>query len=168
MASFAHAQNDRQGMVEALNMAEFALKCNEVPVGCVIVYKGSVISKGCNEVNATKNATRHAEMIAIDQLLEYCSQYSLLPCNVFRNVTLYVTVEPCIMCTYALISCGISRIVFGCCNERFGGCGSVLSVHDSKMLQMETFTIKRGVLKENAISFLHKFYEGNNPSTVKT
>lgn len=168
MASLAHAQNKREWMSQALKMAEFALKCNEVPIGCVIVYKGAVIAKGCNEVNATKNATRHAEMIAIEQLFEYCSQSNFLPSNVCRDVTLYVTVEPCIMCAYALRSLGITQVVFGCSNDRFGGCGSVLNVHNCERLQHDKLNIEEDVLKEDAISFLQKFYEGDNPNTVGT
>ena len=58
-------------MLEALKMAKLALEQKEVPVGCVVVYKDSIIAKGCNEVNVSLNATRHAEMIAIDQLINW-------------------------------------------------------------------------------------------------
>ena len=171
MASSAHAPKEnnvgdhKKWMSEALKMAEFALRHKEVPVGCVIVYEGAIIAKGCNEVNATRNSTRHAEMIAIDQLLEYSSKLKLLSSDICKDVTLYVTVEPCIMCAYALRIARISRIVFGCSNERFGGCGSVLNVYDNKTLQKGSSTIHEGVLKDDAITLLHKFYEGENPNT---
>ncbi len=166
MASSAHAHEEN--MSEALRMAEFALRHKEVPVGCVIVYEEAIIARGCNEVNATRNSTRHAEMIAIDQLLEYSSKLKLLSSDICKDATLYVTVEPCIMCAYALKIAGISRVVFGCANERFGGCGSVLNVHDDKTLQKDRSTILEGVLKDDAISLLQKFYEGENPNTLTT
>ncbi|KFO32258.1 tRNA-specific adenosine deaminase 2 [Fukomys damarensis] len=82
--------------------AKDALKNTEVPVGCLMVYNHEVVGKGRNEVNQTKNATRHAEMVAIDQVLDWCHQNGRSPCAVFEHTVLYVTVEPCIMCAAAL------------------------------------------------------------------
>uniref|UniRef100_A0A8C9G280 CMP/dCMP-type deaminase domain-containing protein n=1 Tax=Pavo cristatus TaxID=9049 RepID=A0A8C9G280_PAVCR len=82
--------------------AQEALEAGEVPVGCLLVYDGAAIGKGRNEVNETKNATRHAEMVAIDQVLEWCQQHKKDHEEVFSHSVLYVTVEPCIMCAAAL------------------------------------------------------------------
>ncbi|KAK2573644.1 tRNA-specific adenosine deaminase 2 [Acropora cervicornis] len=121
--------NDEKWMKEALNLAEKALEKGEVPVGCVIVHKNKVIGRGGNEANKTKNATRHAEMVAIDQVQHWCKTQFLSFKDVLGECWLYVTVEPCIMCAAALRFMGIPKVVFGCANERFGGCGSILNIH---------------------------------------
>uniref|UniRef100_UPI00358F275D tRNA-specific adenosine deaminase 2 isoform X1 n=1 Tax=Myxine glutinosa TaxID=7769 RepID=UPI00358F275D len=120
-------------MQEAFSMAHEALVNGEVPVGCVMVFKDTVVWRGNNEVNVTKNATRHAEMVAADEVLSWCRQQDLAPDSVFPHTTLYVTVEPCVMCTAALRFLRIKAVVYGCRNERFGGCGSVLSVHSDNL-----------------------------------
>ncbi|CAN8203977.1 unnamed protein product [Coccothraustes coccothraustes] len=89
-------------MDQALDVAKEALEKGEVPVGCLLVYNGEVIGRGRNEVNETKNATRHAEMVAIDQVLDWCKQHKRDYREVFPQLVLYVTVEPCIMCAAAL------------------------------------------------------------------
>lgn len=94
-----------------------------------MVYKNQVIGTGRNEVNETKNATRHAELVAIDQVKLWCGNQCLCFEDVLRQCCLYVTVEPCIMCAAALRYLGVPKVVFGCANERFGGCGSILNIH---------------------------------------
>ncbi|XP_044780099.1 tRNA-specific adenosine deaminase 2 isoform X3 [Bubalus bubalis] len=116
----------------AMLQAKDALDNTEVPVGCLMVYNNEVVGKGRNEVNQTKNlsfqATRHAEMVAIDQALDWCRRRDRSPSEVFEHTVLYVTVEPCIMCAAALRLMRIPLVVYGCQNERFGGCGSVLDI----------------------------------------
>ncbi len=151
-------------------MAELALKNQEVPVGCVIEHEGAIIARGCNEVNISKNATRHAEMVAIDQVLVY-SENSDKPLKELCDTSkVYVTVEPCIMCTFALRQVGLTEIVYGCKNERFGGCGSVLSIHkadiiDSSLKKLEC-SFASEVDQERARLMLKRFYEGANPNTT--
>ena len=155
-------------MREALKMARYALEHNEVPVGCVVVLEADIIARGCNEVNISCNATRHAEMIAIDQILDYCKRSALSEQEVCSAVTMYVTVEPCIMCAYALRIAGIHSVVFGCRNERFGGCGSVINVYSDKCMYLDSTTplvTVEGVLEDDAISLLKTFYDGENPNT---
>ncbi|XP_034384228.1 tRNA-specific adenosine deaminase 2 isoform X2 [Cyclopterus lumpus] len=115
-------------MSSAFDMAKDALENGEVPVGCLMVFNDEVVGKGRNEVNETKNATRHAEMVALDQLLDRCRRHDLDVSAVCERTALYVTVEPCIMCAAALRLLNIPVVVYGCRNERFGGCGSVLDV----------------------------------------
>ncbi|KAI6071250.1 TRNA-specific adenosine deaminase 2 [Aix galericulata] len=91
-------------MQRALDVARGALEVGEVPVGCLLVYEGRVLGEGRNEVNETKNPTRHAEMVAIDQVLDWCQQNNKNHEEVFSNSVLYVTVEPCIMCAAACMS----------------------------------------------------------------
>ncbi|XP_032440877.1 tRNA-specific adenosine deaminase 2 isoform X3 [Xiphophorus hellerii] len=82
--------------------AREALQGGEVPVGCLLVHRQEVVGKGRNEVNETKNATRHAEMVALDQLLDWCRCGNLDVRGVCERTVLYVTVEPCVMCAAAL------------------------------------------------------------------
>lgn len=157
-------------MEKAFEMAELALKRNEVPVGCVLEIRGEIIARGCNEVNITKNATRHAEMVAIDQLLEYAKTTSVPLTELCSASCLYVTVEPCIMCTHALRLMKISQVVFGCRNERFGGCGSILDIHNARLdpalkdLKLTSAPLEN---QERAKALLKQFYDGENPNTCK-
>lgn len=117
----------------ALSAARAALRRLEVPVGCVIVRGGVILGTGSNHTNAARNATRHAEMEAVDAVLNGASLGASGgdpggTRELFRECTLVVTCEPCIMCAAALSLLGLTRIVYGCRNPRFGGCGSVLAV----------------------------------------
>ncbi len=155
-----------------MEMAELALRNGEVPVGCVIVSAGDVIAKGCNEVNVSLNATRHAEMVAFDQLMQYSQKHGRSLDAVCASSVVYVTVEPCIMCAYALRLVGLCKVVFGCHNDRFGGCGSVLDVSDRPFLvpspggeqPLKVLELVPGVMAEEAVAMLQRFYEGENPS----
>ncbi|KAJ0681913.1 putative tRNA(adenine(34)) deaminase [Helianthus annuus] len=120
----------------ALEQAKIAFDSLEVPVGCVIVMDGKVISCGRNRTNETRNATRHAEMEAIDVLLDQWKKLKLSKAEVsemFSKCYLYVTCEPCIMCAGALSFLGIKEVYYGCANDKFGGCGSILSLHTMRL-----------------------------------
>ena len=110
-------------MSEAFREASEALSIGEVPVGAIFYnYKSrEIIARGRNSVNQTKNATRHAELNCVDEILK-------IGFKNFSDIIVYVNVEPCIMCASALIQLEIPLVYFGCKNERFGGCGSVLDV----------------------------------------
>lgn len=147
-------------MEEAFAEARLALSSGEVPVGCVFVYKGSIIARGGNEVNATKNATRHAEFICIDQVLKYCSRNNLNYLEVFPNITVVVTVEPCIMCSAALHDLRVKEIIYGCANDRFGG----KTVVDVPQVVGHQLIITGGLRADEAMELLKDFYKGENPS----
>ncbi|XP_050172830.1 tRNA-specific adenosine deaminase 2 [Myiozetetes cayanensis] len=156
-------------MDQALDVAKEALEKGEVPVGCLLVYDGEVIGRGRNEVNETKNATRHAEMVAIDQVLDWCKQHNRDYTEVFPQLVLYVTVEPCIMCAAAVRLMKIPRVVYGCRNERFGGCGSVLSISSDDMVNTgEPFECTSGYRAEEAVELLRAFYRQENPNAPKS
>jgi len=146
-------------MMKALQQAQIAIDECEVPVGCVIVHKGSgkVVSEGSNETNRTNNGTRHCELIAIEKFIaqENCmvdwSEYSL-----------YVTVEPCVMCAAALRIVGLTSVYYGCANDRFGGCESVLSVHEISPDAFPVLDLTPGILKDEAIGLLQRFYVRGN------
>lgn len=142
----------QEAMVEARN----ALNHGEVPVGCVIVDNtvNEIVARGFNQTNQTNDATRHCEFIAIKSLTSESVDWS--------QHTLYVTVEPCVMCAAALRIVGLTNVVYGCGNERFGGCSSVLDVHSIEADLLPVLKITKGVMKEEAIQILQEFYERGN------
>ncbi|XP_066245480.1 tRNA-specific adenosine deaminase 2 [Euwallacea similis] len=147
-------------MEKAFDFARQALANKEVPVGCIFVYQNTVLAVGCNEVNETKNATRHAEIICIDQVVTYCKDHNLSFKEVFQEIDVYVTVEPCIMCAAALYQLDIRSVAFGCRNDRFGG-STVFDV--SKILKPQT-KVKGGYKADKAMELLKEFYKGQNPN----
>ena len=144
----------------ALSAAEAALAAHEVPIGCVFVASdGSVLATGRNTTVASCNGTRHAELEAIDEVLVREGK----PAKLFAQATLYVTVEPCVMCASALRKLCVRRVVFGACNDKFGGCGSVLSIHsDGPGNRHPTYDVSRGVREEEAVALLRLFYAQQN------
>lgn len=142
-------------MLEAFKEAESALLKGEVPVGAVFVdiKSGQIVARGCNSVNATKNATRHAEINCIDSILD-------LKINP-QDVVVYVNVEPCIMCAGALLNLQVAGVFYGCGNDRFGGCGSVLNV--PSILNKPT-PFRGGFRAQEAVELLKQFYKGENPN----
>ncbi|KAJ1030831.1 hypothetical protein NDA18_002061 [Ustilago nuda] len=172
------SEEDLKWMREALAMAQEALDANEVPVGGVFVRKGKVIARGRNRTNELLNATRHAELEAIDHILSElppCSaDFAVSPHsgpdgdNPFKDTTLYVTIEPCIMCGAALRQIGIQRVVFGAGNERFGGNGSVLGLHDDDaIVSSPGYESVGGYLRDEAIMMLRRFYVTENTNAPK-
>lgn len=147
-------------MEDALQNGRAANEQNEVPVGCVFVYHDQIIAYGANQVNKTKNATRHAEFICIDQVLEYCKQNQLEHSDVFREISVIVTVEPCIMCAAALNQSNVKEIIFGCVNDRFGGT-TVLNVFQ---LLNSKVNVMGGIRADEAMDLLKEFYKGENPT----
>ena len=111
-------------MSRALELARVALDQGEVPVGCVFVKNQEIIGEGHNLTNILKNGTKHCEFIAVeDAMLKN-------PAVVLEGIEVYVTCEPCIMCAEALALIKVSKVYFGCYNQRFGGNGSVLYVNE--------------------------------------
>lgn len=153
--------SEQQFMEKAFNYAREALANQEVPVGCIFVLDNVIVAVGRNEVNETKNATRHAEMICIDQVVAHCNERNLLFKDVFAKITVYVTVEPCIMCAAALYDLNVHSVVFGCKNDRFGGS----TVFDVAQVFKHTQTVVKGGYKaEQAMQLLKQFYQGQNPN----
>lgn len=147
-------------MNDAIENGRAAKEQNEVPVGCVFVYQDNIIAYGANLVNKTKNATRHAEFICIDQVLDYCKQQNLKYSDIFREISVIVTVEPCIMCAAALNQLQVKEIIFGCVNDRFGG-KTVLDVFN---LLKSNIQLRGNVQADEAMELLKEFYKGENPS----
>lgn len=109
-------------MFAALQEAEKALENDEVPVGAVVIYKNKIIGRGYNQIEKLKDATAHAEMIALTAASSYINNWRLNECEIF------VTIEPCIMCTGAMLASRIKRLYFGTFDPKFGACGSLYNL----------------------------------------
>lgn len=147
-------------MRKALEMAEISLICGEIPVGCVFVDShDNIITAGHNKTNESRNGTKHAELVAVDELI---IKKHLDPA-ILKSCDLFVTCEPCIMCAAALGKLGIARVFYGCSNDRFGGTGSILSIHSQiNCKDMFNYEVYDGILKEEAIEIFQRFYTSEN------
>lgn len=146
--------------------AQEAFAAAEVPIGCVIYdpTNSKIISWGRNRTNEDKNGTKHAELVALERLHREIGLEASKNLK-WSEFELYVTVEPCVMCAAALRHLGIGRVYYGCGNERFGGCGSVLSVHNGPYLpetipKLECHVVKE--LRSECIMLLRRFYVREN------
>src|SRR6185295_6478845 len=122
METVIDLQSDAYFMGEALRLARKAFDAEEVPVGAVVVREGHIIARAYNQVEALKDATAHAEMLALTQAEAAVGDWRLTDCD------LYVTKEPCPMCAGALVHVRIRRVIFGCDDERGGGAGGVVNL----------------------------------------
>ncbi|HKM34635.1 MAG TPA: tRNA adenosine(34) deaminase TadA [Lachnospiraceae bacterium] len=139
-------------MKEALRQAMKAYALGEVPIGCVIVYQNKIIGRGYNRRNTDKNTLSHAEITAIRKASKVMGDWRLEEC------TLYVTLEPCQMCSGAIVQARISEVVIGCMNPKAGCAGSILNI-----LQMPAFnhqvTIVTGILQNQCSQMLTTFFK---------
>lgn len=136
----------------ALKQAKKALLLGEVPIGCVIVYEDKIIARGYNRRNTDKNTLAHAEITAIRKASKVIGDWRLEDC------TLYVTLEPCQMCSGAIVQARIPRVVIGCMNPKAGCAGSILN-----LLEMPEFNhqvqVTRGILEEECSAVLKQFFK---------
>jgi len=143
--------NDEYFMHEALRLANKAAAANEVPIGAVIVRARKIIARAYNQVELLKDATAHAEMLALTQAEAAVGDWRLTDCD------LYVTKEPCVMCAGALVHTRIRRVIFGCADPAAGAAGSVIN-----LLQMPTLNhrcdIASGVLANECAAILRGFF----------
>lgn len=155
-------EENQKWMKLCLTYAEEALKNGEVPVGCVFIFKNTLIANGANTVNETKNATRHAEMNCVDTVIKWCENKKMNCKDVFKEIEVVVTVEPCIMCAAALFELNVKKILFGCKNSRFGGCSTVFNVFE--IYNSSNCVVIGGIFADEAIKLLKDFYKGTNPN----
>ena len=151
----ANLETHKEFMGKALEMAEKALATGETPVGCVFVANGEIVGSGMNDTNKSFNGTRHAEILAISEVLRSH------PRSIFAFSDLYVTVEPCIMCASILRQYNVKAVYYGCGNERFGGTGSVLSIHADPGID-RAYPSHGGLYRKEAIILLRTFYIQQN------
>jgi tRNA(adenine34) deaminase len=151
METIIDLQSDAYFMGEALRLARKAFAAEEVPVGAVVVRAGQIIGRAYNQVEILKDATAHAEMLALTQAEAAVGDWRLTDCD------LYVTKEPCVMCAGALVHVRIRRVIFGCDDERSGAAGGVLN-----LLQMPALNhrceITAGVRRDECSALLQDFF----------
>ena len=143
---------DRQFMEQALEQAGLAALAGEVPVGAVIVRNGEVISKAFNQPISNHDPSAHAEMLALRDAALSAENYRL------PGTTLYVTLEPCIMCAGAMLHARVDRIVYGAADPKTGAAGSVLDVFSSKQINHQT-VIEGGMMAEQCGQLLRDFFK---------
>lgn len=143
---------DEKYMKEAIKQAKKAYAIGEVPIGCVIVYQDKIIGRGYNRRTIDKNTLAHAEMIAIKKASKKMDDWRLEDC------TMYVTLEPCQMCSGAIVQSRMKKVVIGCMNPKAGCAGSVLN-----LLQVEEFNhqveLETGVLGEECSQMMKQFFK---------
>lgn len=143
---------DEKYMKEAVRQAKKAYALGETPIGCVIVYQDKIIGRGYNRRTIDKNTLAHAELTAIRKASRKMGDWRLEGC------TLYVTLEPCQMCSGAIVQSRMTRVVVGCMNPKAGCAGSVLN-----LLQMPEFNhqaeLTTGVLEEECSQLMKLFFK---------
>lgn len=145
------AELDRQFMQQALKQAELAAIAGEVPVGAVLVRDGQVISKGFNQPISNHDPSAHAEMMALRVAAQAELNYRL------PGTTLYVTLEPCIMCAGAMLHARVGRVVFGAADPKTGAAGSVLNVFAEKQINHQT-QVEGGIMGDECGQVLRDFF----------
>ncbi|HEV7928830.1 MAG TPA: tRNA adenosine(34) deaminase TadA [Nitrosospira sp.] len=143
--------SDIEFMRAALDLAAQAQEAGEVPVGAVVVSSGAIIGRGYNRPISAADPTAHAEVMALRDAAKYLDNYRLTGC------TLYVTLEPCVMCIGAIFHARIARLVFGATEPKTGVCGSVIDLSAELRLNHHTQVIG-GILAEEAESKLKHFF----------
>ena len=138
-------------MQQALEQARHAWALGEVPVGAVVVKDGVVIATGYNQPIGKHDPTAHAEIMALRAAATLLGNYRLPGCE------LYVTLEPCVMCSGAMMHARLARVVFGAPDPKTGACGSVLNLFEQNQLNHHT-QITGGVLAEECSNLLKEFF----------
>lgn len=138
-------------MKEAIKEAIKARKKDEVPIGAVIVKEGKIVSRGYNLRESKQNSLKHAEIIAIDKACRRLNNFRL------ENCDLYVTVEPCLMCSGAIVQSRIRKVYFGACDEKYGAVTSVADAFDIKSNHKVEF--EQGICKEKCETLIKEFFK---------
>jgi tRNA(adenine34) deaminase len=143
--------SDTYFMGEALRQARKARAAEEVPVGAVIVFEGTIIARAWNQVETLKDATAHAEMLAITQAESAIGDWRLNYCD------LYVTKEPCPMCAGAIVHVRLRRVIFGCPDPKGGAAGSMINLLQMPQLNHRCL-ITAGVREDECRQHLQDFF----------
>ncbi|MBM3252627.1 MAG: tRNA adenosine(34) deaminase TadA [Candidatus Omnitrophica bacterium] len=143
---------DKIYMQEALKEARKAFEEDEVPIGAVIVYNRKIIARAHNQVKRLHDPTAHAEMLAITQAADYLRNERLI------NASIYVTIEPCIMCIGAMVLGRINRLIYGTPEPKTGACGSTLDIPSLGKLNHH-LKITRDILPDECSHFLKEFFK---------
>ncbi|MBI3935763.1 MAG: tRNA adenosine(34) deaminase TadA [Betaproteobacteria bacterium] len=138
-------------MHEALVLAREAAQRGEVPVGAVVVKDGAVIGRGCNQPMSASDPTAHAEIVALRDAARTIGNYRLSGCD------LYVTLEPCAMCSGAILHARVARVVYGARDPKTGACGSVIDLFSEPRLNHQT-AVEGGLLARECGELLEEFF----------
>ena len=136
----------------ALKEAQKAYLEDEVPVGCVIVKNGKIIAKGHNKKEKNNNAILHAEIVTLNKAQKKLNDWHLNDC------TMYVTLEPCLMCTGAIIQTRIKKVVYGCLDPKGGAIESVMKIDEIKNLNHSFESISK-VLEKDCSNILKSYFK---------
>ena len=151
MADNVHSTFHHEYMTKALVEAHRAFVNGEVPIGCIIVHNGLIVGTAANERILRKNVLYHAEIIAINQACQALGDWRL------ENCTLYVTLEPCPMCSGAIVQARIPTIVYGAKSPKAGCAGSVLNILNEPKLNHRVKIIE-GVMEEECAELMSRFF----------
>ena len=151
MHSFIDNEDDVAFMREALRLAWKAYGADEVPVGAVVVRAGKIIARAYNQVELLKDATAHAEMLALTQAEAAVGDWRLVDCD------LYVTKEPCVMCAGALVHVRIRRVIFGCPDPKAGAVRTLFRLCEDPRLNHRV-EVTESVLAEECATLLTEFF----------
>ena len=146
-------------MRQALEQARHAWDLGEVPVGAVVVKDGVVIARGYNQPIGRHDPTAHAEIVALRAAAEALGNYRLPGCE------LYVTLEPCVMCSGAMMHARLAKVVYGATDPKTGACGSVLNLFEQEQLNHHT-AIAGGVMAEECGAMLKSFFAARRAATA--
>ncbi|QWE05028.1 tRNA adenosine(34) deaminase TadA [Polynucleobacter sp. JS-JIR-II-50] len=144
---------DQQYMRMAIEQAQLAAQSGEVPVGAVLVRDGQVISRAFNKPIANHDPSAHAEMLALREATLAEKNYRI------PGSTLYVTLEPCAMCSGAMLHARIDRVVYGAPDPKTGAAGSVLDIFSSKQINHQT-SVEGGIMSQECGQLLRDFFKG--------
>lgn len=139
-------------MKQALNLAQTAYDQNEIPIGAIVVKNGKIIGKGYNQIEQLQDATAHAEIIAITSAANTLENWRLKGCD------LYVTLEPCIMCSGAIVNSRIRNVYFGAYDNQFGGCSSLYNLCNDPRLNHRC-GLKGGIMEIDCNWILNEFFQ---------
>ena len=145
-------EKDIQFMTEALAEARKAFDKDESPIGAIVVHNNKIIGRGHNERNTRRNALAHAEIIAINEACKCIDDWRLEEC------TIYITLEPCPMCSGAIVQARIPRVVFGATSPKAGFAGSVINILELKELNHRCEVIK-GICEEESKQLLKDYFK---------
>ena len=144
-------KDDSFWMSQAFRLAQKAFSLDEVPVGAVVVAYNRIIGKGYNQCESLKDATAHAEVLAISAASSTLDNWRLNECEI------YVTKEPCLMCAGAIINSRLKKVVFGSYDDKRGACGSLYQICGDKRLGSTT-SVNGGVMEKECSSILKEFF----------
>ena len=147
----AKLTREEKYMKAAIREAKKAWALGEVPIGCVIVHEGKIIARGYNRRNTDKNTLSHAELNAIRKASRKLGDWRLEGC------TMYVTLEPCQMCSGAIVQSRMTRVVVGCMNPKAGCAGSILNMFDMSAFNHQVETVY-GICQEECSSLMKDFF----------